>query len=266
MNCDLAFELMTDAHGFESRALHEHLGQCPRCRQMQGTLAPALEWLADRVSADEPALSPQGRAEVESPTRATAAATAESVDVALSAAESLSERTMPSRERIRRKVAVAIRYASACALGACLAIWVMIPRTPAPGDVRGVAVCRRDEARGSSATSRPAAEIESLVASCVACHGQSQPRDARPEKASDRSAFWLDRLLPGVRADGLFAIARMGYNPAPRRGPGLSNLVAVSALFNDADCFLRRSERFGFRTDRAAATGLRARLRTLRAA
>ena len=42
MNCDTAFDLMTDAGGCQSAALALHLRGCPRCRQMQETLAPAL--------------------------------------------------------------------------------------------------------------------------------------------------------------------------------------------------------------------------------
>ncbi len=45
MNCDTAFDLMTDAEGAGSLALANHLAGCPRCRQMQETLAPALEFL-----------------------------------------------------------------------------------------------------------------------------------------------------------------------------------------------------------------------------
>src|SRR5579872_6815601 len=34
MNCDTAFDLMTDAGAFRSTALMAHLESCPRCRQM----------------------------------------------------------------------------------------------------------------------------------------------------------------------------------------------------------------------------------------
>ncbi len=46
MNCDTAFDLMTDAEGAASLALANHLAGCPRCRQMQETLAPALVFLS----------------------------------------------------------------------------------------------------------------------------------------------------------------------------------------------------------------------------
>jgi hypothetical protein len=45
MNCDQAFDAITDPTGAESAALREHLARCPRCREMQETLSPALHAL-----------------------------------------------------------------------------------------------------------------------------------------------------------------------------------------------------------------------------
>lgn len=42
MNCDEAFELMTHPADYNCDELQWHLQMCPRCRQMQETLAPAL--------------------------------------------------------------------------------------------------------------------------------------------------------------------------------------------------------------------------------
>lgn len=47
MNCDQAFDAITDPTGAESAALQAHLAQCPRCREMRETLAPALNALYD---------------------------------------------------------------------------------------------------------------------------------------------------------------------------------------------------------------------------
>lgn len=44
MDCDEAFQLMTDPRGAQSPALQWHLQGCPRCRQMLETLAPALKY------------------------------------------------------------------------------------------------------------------------------------------------------------------------------------------------------------------------------
>ena len=46
MNCDTAFDLLTDPNGSRSSALAEHFETCARCRHMQQTLAPALDFLA----------------------------------------------------------------------------------------------------------------------------------------------------------------------------------------------------------------------------
>lgn len=46
MNCDDAFEALTDPQPTDRRALAAHLESCPRCRQMRETLSPALEWLS----------------------------------------------------------------------------------------------------------------------------------------------------------------------------------------------------------------------------
>lgn len=45
MNCDQAFDAITDPTGAESAALREHLARCPRCREMRETLSPALDAL-----------------------------------------------------------------------------------------------------------------------------------------------------------------------------------------------------------------------------
>ncbi len=43
MNCDQAFDVMTSPRRMSDRALPVHLAGCPRCREMQATLEPALE-------------------------------------------------------------------------------------------------------------------------------------------------------------------------------------------------------------------------------
>ncbi len=46
MNCDDAFDALTNPQPTAGRALAAHLDACPRCRQMRDTLSPALEWLS----------------------------------------------------------------------------------------------------------------------------------------------------------------------------------------------------------------------------
>lgn len=47
MNCDEAFEALTDPAGGRREDLHWHLGLCARCRELRETLAPALASLTE---------------------------------------------------------------------------------------------------------------------------------------------------------------------------------------------------------------------------
>lgn len=47
MNCNDAFDRLTDPELCDDPSLQFHLRQCPRCRQMQATLSPALNWLKE---------------------------------------------------------------------------------------------------------------------------------------------------------------------------------------------------------------------------
>ncbi|MBI1347652.1 hypothetical protein GC163_15360 [bacterium] len=47
MNCDQAFDDLTNPLLLDRTELEQHLRDCTRCRQMQETLAPALSWMAD---------------------------------------------------------------------------------------------------------------------------------------------------------------------------------------------------------------------------
>lgn len=55
MNCDQAFDCLTDSRRRHSAELERHLAACPRCRQMHDTLEPALD-LFDGV-VEEPDVS-----------------------------------------------------------------------------------------------------------------------------------------------------------------------------------------------------------------
>src|SRR5690606_13094974 len=55
MNCDHAFDLMTDPALDDCAQLHAHLDECPRCRQMYETLSPALGLFVSSGTASEDA-------------------------------------------------------------------------------------------------------------------------------------------------------------------------------------------------------------------
>ncbi len=67
MNCDDAFDRLTDPVGRDDAALQRHLAGCARCREMQQTLSPALAWFhevapwqtADRTQTGGPLLTVQ---------------------------------------------------------------------------------------------------------------------------------------------------------------------------------------------------------------
>lgn len=188
MNCDLAFDLMTDPAGCESQALLSHLAECPRCRQMQETLAPALDWLSDvrACDTDEP-LPPSLAGYRSTGFVAHARATAEAVEIARESAVMLSPPTTPLAHRTIPFVGTIVRSAALLALGALIAI-MFVPGTRPAGSTGEERDCLRRDA--AAAAVRSTAEFEALAAMCANCHdksGRLQPTDRRSGAARLRS-------------------------------------------------------------------------------
>jgi hypothetical protein len=179
MNCDQAFEHLTDPELADSSELHRHLAGCPRCRDMQATLAPALALFArdPAVPGSMPEPRPAGPSaldvasvpceELNPP--APAFLTTEAIEIAEIAAERLSMRRIPRREQGWH---VVLRYAAVFIIGCGLVFTVAGGRlgggAPAAAPVREVADCTREEAaRNDLALRLPARQV---VQSCVACH------------------------------------------------------------------------------------------------
>jgi cytochrome c553 len=183
MNCDIAFELMTEPHGGRSLALREHLEQCPRCRQMQETLAPALEWLADVAQLP----SSEFRSDSTVGSLATASTIpalemADAVAIAQQSSERLSIRCVAPREKVRRWISTAVRSAALVAIGGFLALTVLSGGNPGDRSTERRAGdsglrCRRHDLAADRAESRSPAEIRSLIATCAACHDSPQKED-----------------------------------------------------------------------------------------
>lgn len=160
MNCDCAFDRMTSPDGLTDPALQRHLDVCPRCRQMQETLSPALDWLTS------------GTAEPWSTSSATTATatpllTMQAVRVAEEAAHDLSRRRTASQ--LRRVLSIAAMLICGAALGIA-AYDVRRPTEPpvhsvAPGLM--TACLWNDPALRSRL---PDSSAQSVVASCVVCH------------------------------------------------------------------------------------------------
>lgn len=153
MNCDLAFDLMTDASRDDSPALHTHLDGCPRCRQMYETLSPALGLFA---AAEEPAGQP------DFDDAATSVELAQRVAVRLdqSAARSLR--------------ATHLRLAWACLIAGGLgflfaALWSPL-QSATPDAVPAAGRCTW--VHREQAADQPASAI---AVSCVTCHLSSVP-------------------------------------------------------------------------------------------
>lgn len=201
MNCDTAFELMTDPRGFRSGALEAHLASCPRCRQMLAILAPALDFLADQ---SESAGELEAGRPVAPIAHGSALATAEGVQIARQAAAELTARSTPRKSRLVRIAGHGLRYAAVFAAGIVLA-WALVPTADNRPGAEGA--CTRGETLGND-RERSAAEVQALVASCVACH--DRPHDEPAAKSgwlfeNGRAELeWLaplfadERLVAGV--------------------------------------------------------------------
>jgi hypothetical protein len=190
MNCDTAFDLMTDAEGSRSLALARHLDDCPRCRQMQATLSPALDFLVETRPAD-------GAHESAIPHSATASAgrrqpivTAEALRIAQQTAIALRDRTESPRIRMQRLAGRTLQYSAVFAAGLLVALMLFeVGRGTGPGD--------RECTRYAAVTKNPqrtSAEIQALQLSCARCHN---PSESPREKSSStiQSSRRADELL-----------------------------------------------------------------------
>jgi cytochrome c553 len=228
MNCDTAFDLLTDPDGSRSLVLARHLDDCPRCRQMQETLAPALEFLtAGGMSGAGYELAAALGEATDSVARQPFV-TVEALDVARQAAAELTERAEIPRVRRQQLAAQSLRYAAVFAAGVIVAVALFeMNERAAPIEKQ----CTRAQAALDD-RERPAAEIRALVHSCAACH------DAPGELPEHRSTSlklgrageydWLELIL---REETL--LASYGNVADPNRYPGLpgSKSASVSPAF-----------------------------------
>ncbi len=215
MNCDDAFDALTDPTGADAAELAEHLAKCPRCRELKQVLEPALSLLSGNRPA-EPAMAPLrspdgpvsdaavpqkaflsveaiGVAEaaaarlaaLSAPGARSAAQIAPGArSAALSAAgDSRSSVRLP-RQRFSRSVLQALVCAAVGGLAVfCVGLWTGKSdgaRQPslAP-DAVPAGVCTRD-AVPPNATKTPGKNARAVILSCVACHLQDkQPRRER---------------------------------------------------------------------------------------
>lgn len=166
MNCDEAFELLTSRDGRTSESLDAHLQRCPRCREMQETLSPALDWLA--WDAESPASDQRGPATAFAPLL-----TAQAVKIAEDAALRL-----PRRRSERLAWWRQFGLITAIALsGVMVGLFSAQERPPraesaAMGHDPLLAACLWTSPGLRSSLHDPSAR--SVVVSCVMCHVPSQ--------------------------------------------------------------------------------------------
>lgn len=196
MNCDMAFDLMTDAKTAGSSALARHLESCPRCRQMQETLAPALSLLSQDAPVDPSPEYPSAAGEAGVRARQPMV-TVEALKIAEQAATRLTAPFETPHVRLKRLAGRSIRYAAAFAGGLLLAVTVFATRD---AEVPNEENCTRRDA-GRNDIERSAAEIRALALSCAACHDASHPmierRSTSLEPRRAREFDWVRPLLAG---------------------------------------------------------------------
>jgi hypothetical protein len=195
MNCDDAFDALTDPVSANAAALAEHLAKCPRCRDLKQVLEPALSLLCGDLPA-EPAmpatLLQEGREKYADAPRK-AFLSVEAIGMAEAAAARLASLSAPSASRpavrasghrFSRRVLQGVSCAAFGGLSVfCVGLWSgKSDVAPQPSLVPGVipaGVCTRN-AVPQKATKMPGENARAVILSCVACHMRDQqPRSER---------------------------------------------------------------------------------------
>lgn len=178
MNCDEAFEHLTDPARRERESLQWHLDMCPRCRQMRDVLEPALDLFLppddDLDLGSQTAFDKPERKTNPSIGEFAGRPSPESVRLARTAAAGLPliAHAEQFRKPVVRRIAVASRYAAAALAGAALTLSLISTGLfdadkGGSSDASAVsAACAWMERSSDASVKRPA----TLAQSCVACH------------------------------------------------------------------------------------------------
>lgn len=179
MNCDEAFDALTRPNSEQDSALKWHLEMCPRCREMQEVLAPALALFSDEAEPPLGEFSPSSDshrlddafwdAEETASTR-TPLLTPEAVRVAEQTANAL----YPGRFSGRRMSARFLLGGLICLLAAFgLFFGLSKPSPPAEHSQNGPVILADQCLWSNRDAEVPNAAKENsrwVVLSCVACH------------------------------------------------------------------------------------------------
>lgn len=162
MNCDQAFDHLTDPLATEDAALRRHLEVCPRCRAMQQTLSPALDWLTSAAREDSFSF---GTGES---FRGTPFLTEDSVAIATAAARQLPQR------RFRHDVRAALGMALVALFGMAFGVFAIgqplqtVQEASPPAASAPVTACLWPHREGERIL--PPGTAQAVVDSCIACH------------------------------------------------------------------------------------------------
>ena len=192
MNCDDAFDALTDPAWADTAELAEHLVKCPRCRDLKQVLEPALSLLSGDLPAEPamPAALPnEGRGNDDDVASQRAFLSVEAIGVAEAAAARLASQSAAggSRPVVRlpgnRIGGRAVQGVLCAALGGlavfCIGLWDgksdVAPQPSLVPSAIPAGVCTRN-AVPQKAT-QPRENARAVILSCVACHLRDhQPR------------------------------------------------------------------------------------------
>jgi hypothetical protein len=220
MNCDDAFDALTDPAWADTAELAEHLLNCPRCRELKQVLEPALSLLCGDLPAEPAmpgALPNEGRG-TDAVASQKSFLSVEAIGMAEAAAARLASQSAPSGSRpvVRspghRIGGRALQGVLCAALGGLAAFCIGLldgksDVAPQPSLVPGMVpagVCTRN-AVPQKAT-QPRENARAVILSCVACHLRDhQPRIEplptslfqSPRRAADRVLLVWDQTEVG---------------------------------------------------------------------
>lgn len=211
MNCDQAFECLTDPETGDDSALQDHLDHCPRCRDMAEILEPALRFVTGDAAQDWSTSAWEFSTNAADPaTQSQPFLTEQAVRVAEEAASGLSARSnRQQRTRRNRWLAVAL-LAPLVALAMFLAEQEDTSNAQPPRQYRAsgpaLGTCTRTSVAMLSKQDETEREFSAyeVVLSCNVCHLLDRPvrRDAQdplklqPTKPVEAGGHW--ETTPGA--------------------------------------------------------------------
>ncbi len=195
MNCDDAFDALTDPASANAAELTQHLAKCPRCRVLKQVLEPALSLLCGDLPAEQAtsaALPHEGR-EKDAVAPRKPFLSVEAIGVAEAAAARLaslsaSRSSHPAARLPRHRFGGRVLQGALCAAFGglavfCIGLWVgksdVAPQPSLVPVIVPAGVCTRN-AVPQKTRKAPGESARAVILSCVACHMRDQqPRSER---------------------------------------------------------------------------------------